>query len=180
MKNYQEKIKHELLKFKKLGVDKKIYERFLKKISSTDRLTKEVNLDEHICAFFVPINRKTKSIYLTHHIKADDWIPPGGHIKLNEYPIETVIREFEEELSHKITKDQIEIFNLSVKDVRGNPRSPCLLHFDFWYLVDVPKINFNFLKKEFYDAYWHSFDEALGKIKTPKYNQIIRILKEVI
>lgn len=180
MKNYQEKIKKELLKFKTKNIEAETYDRFLKKISETDRLTKELNLDEHICAFFVPINRESKSIYLTHHIKADDWIPPGGHIKIHEHPIETVIREFEEELGQKITKNQIKIFNLSIKDVSGNPRSPCLLHFDFWYLIEVPRLNFNYLKKEFYDAYWHSFDEALKKIKTPQYNQIIRILKEVI
>ena len=180
MKNYQETIKQELLKFKTKNIDPKIYDRFLKKISSTDRLTKEINIDEHICAFFVPINRESKSIYLTHHIKAGDWIPPGGHIKVNEHPVETVIREFEEELSHKITKNQIEIFNLTVKDVSGNPRSPCLLHYDFWYLVNTPKINFKFLKKEFHDAYWHSFDDAVKKIKTPQYNKIIRMMKEVI
>ena len=180
MKNYQEEIKQELKRFEKLAVDKKVYNQFLKKISETDRLTKEVNVDTHICAFLVPVNRESKSIYMGHHIKADDWIPPGGHIKLNEHPPDTVVREFEEELGHKIGKGQIETFTLTVKDVSGNPRSPCSLHFDFWYLVDVPKVNFNFLKKEFYDAHWHSFDEAIKKLKTPQYNKIIRQLEKIL
>lgn len=178
--NYISVLKKEVLKFKNKKIDRKIIDQFLKKLSSTDKLTKELNIDEHLCAFFVPVDEKTKSVYLGHHIKADDWIPPGGHIKWNEHPTETVIREFEEELAYKIEKNQIEIFNLSIKDVSDNPRSPCKLHFDFWYLVKVPKVDFKYLKKEFHDARWHNLKEASEKIKTPKYNQIVRTLEEIL
>ncbi|MCL4364137.1 NUDIX domain-containing protein [Patescibacteria group bacterium] len=179
-KSFAADLKKEILKFKNKKVDQKIIDEFLKKVSSTDKLTKEVNIDEHFCAFFVPVDRKTKSIYLGHHIKADDWIPPGGHIKMNEHPTKTVTREFKEELSYEIDESKIEIFNLSIKDVSNNPRSPCQLHFDFWYLVHVPKVEFKYLKKEFYDARWYTLDEALTKIKTVKYNQIVRLLKDAL
>ena len=88
--------------------------------------------------------------------KAKKWngkyTPLGGHIEKGEMPIDTVRREFVEELDFNLTKQTIDLFDLSIKDVSGNPLHKCKLHFDFWYLVDVPKINFNFLKKEFYDA----------------------------
>lgn len=177
-KDYISHLKREVGKFK--NSDKKTSEDFLKQFSKTDKVNKSVNIDEHTCAFFIPINTKSKSIYLVHHIKADDWIPPGGHIELNEHPIDTVVREFGEELNHKITKRQISVFDLSIKDVSDNPRNPCSLHFDFWYLVDVPKKDFKYLEKEFYGAGWHTIDEALKKIKTPLYNQIVKKLKRIL
>lgn len=178
-KKYISDLKKEVNKF--LKAEKTIRDEFLKKLSLTDKITKELNIDEHICAFFVPVNRETKSVYLVHHIKADDWIPPGGHIKYGEHPVDTVIREFEEELDSKITKNQISLFTLSIKDISDNPRNPCKLHYDFWYLVDVPKIDFNYLKKEFYDAYWHPLTEkTFKKIKTKSYGKILRSLKNFI
>jgi len=182
MKNQQKYIdilKKEVLKFK--NVEKNLIDKFLTKLSSTDKITKELNIDEHICAFFVPINKKTKSVYLVHHKKADDWIPQGGHIIWNEHPVDTVVREFEEELKHKISKNQINLFTLSIKDISNNPRNPCKLHYDFWYLVDVHRKNFNYLKKEFYDAYWHPLkEETFNKVKTPQYNKIVRKLKRIL
>ncbi len=179
--NYIYKIKKEIYKLDKTNVNKKVVDRFLKQLSMTDKITKETNPDIHFCAFFVPINKKSQSIYLGHHIKADDWIPPGGHIKLGEHPVDTVIREFKEELDYEVGKNQIKIFNLTIKDVSGNPRSPCKLHFDIWYLVDVPKVKYNFLRKEFYDAYWHNLDsETYKKIKTKKYNQIVRLIGDIL
>lgn len=182
MKNdYLALIKKEVLKFKNKKINIKIINKFLKKLSKSDKITKELNIDEHICAFFVPVNRESKSVYLTHHIKANDWIPPGGHIKYGEHPQETVIREFEEELGDIVVNNQISLFNLSIKNVGGNPRSPCKLHYDFWYLVDVPKKEYVFLKKEFYNAYWHPLNEkTFQKIKTPQYNKIVRTLKEIL
>lgn len=179
--NYISELKKEVLKFKNKNVKKTLINQFFKKLSSTDKLTKELNIDEHICAFFVPVNKKSRSIYLAHHIKADDWIPPGGHIKFGEHPVETVIREFKEELSYKIFQNQVELFNLSIKDISDNPRSPCKIHYDFWYFVEVPKINFNYLKKEFYNAYWHQLNErTFNKIKTPQYNLIVRELAKIL
>ena len=178
--NYISLLKQEVLKFKDKKVDANLIEKFLHKLSSTDKLTKELNIDEHICAFFVPINKRTRSIYVGHHIKADSWIPPGGHIKSSEHPMETVVREFQEELAHKISKSQIELFSLSITNVILRPGNPCKVHYDFWYLVNVPKVKFDFLKKEFYDAYWHELDEAIDKIAVPHYKEIVTSIKDTI
>ena len=47
---------------------------------SAGKLTRPENPHDHFCAFFLPVDVKHSSIYLVHHKKADDWIPPGGHI----------------------------------------------------------------------------------------------------
>ena len=41
-------------------------------------------------------------IFLHWHGKVKEWLPPGGHIELNEDPIETAIRETLEELGIEI------------------------------------------------------------------------------
>lgn len=176
--NYISVLKKEVRKFK--NSERKTVEDFLKQFSITDKVNKSVNIDKHIVVFFIPINKKSKSIYLVYHIKADDWIPPGGHIELFEHPTDTVVREFREELNYKITKKQISVFDLSIKDISNNPRNPCRLHFDFWYLVDTPKKDFKYLEKEFKSAGWYTIKEALKKIKTPLYNHIVRKLKKLL
>lgn len=179
--NYNSLLIKELERFRNLVADSKLFDRFTEKLTSTDKLNKEVNIDEHLCAFFVPVNKKSKSVYLGHHIKADDWIPPGGHIKLGEHPLVTVIREFKEELNHTISKRRIKPFALSVKDVSANPRNPCKIHYDLWYYIEVPRKRFKYLKKEFYDAYWHVLNEdTFSKIETPQYNRIVRELKQIM
>lgn len=179
MNRYQKTIEKELQKFKRL-TDEETFDWFLKKIRGTDRLNKSVNIEEHICSFFVPYHKETGSVYLVHHIKADSWIPPGGHIDSLEDPVETVVREFHEELGHKIQVGQVIPLSASIKDISANPRNPCKIHFDFWYLVDSPKVEFKYLEREFYDARWMTIDEAMKLMDIPLYKKIVRSIKDAI
>ncbi|KKP67036.1 MAG: hypothetical protein UR68_C0003G0037 [Candidatus Roizmanbacteria bacterium GW2011_GWA2_35_19] len=165
---------------KKFTIDEEVVQKFHDYFDSTSRHTKEVNLDAHICSFFVPVDRINHLVYLGHHIKANDWIPPGGHIKAGEDPEETVRREFEEELDHKLTMEEIVLFDLSVTDLNPNSRHSCKRYYDFWYIVFIERLNFNFLKKEYYDAGWFSFKEARKIIKTTHYNQIVQKIKVLL
>jgi len=169
-------IKKELNRLSTLKhVDKTIIEKFLKRMDRDIRLINEENPTNHFCCFFLPFHKQTKSVYLVNHIKARDWIPPGGHIKKNEFILQTVRREFLEELNHQITKEKIELFDISVKRI-NNPKQVCKIHYDFWYLVYINKINFVYNKKEFYQAGWFSIEEGLQLIKTANYNTIVKKL----
>lgn len=166
-------IKKEILQLKnKVHVDKEIIRAFLKRLKQNKNLTKETNPQSHFCSFFLPINRETKTIYLGHHIKADDWIPPGGHIKEKETPLETVYREFYEELNHKLIKEKIKLYDLSIKYI-NKPSTPCKVHYDFWYLVFIKQKKFLFDRKEFYQARWINIEEALTMINAENYQKVI-------
>jgi|SRR3989344_1642499 len=176
----QKQIQKEVMKLKNSNfVDASTYHQFLRRLKQGN-LTKNRNTFDHICAFFLPLDMTKKSIYLGHHIKADDWIPPGGHIEAGEMPIDTVRREFVEELDFNLTKQPIELFDLSIKDVSGNPKHQCKIHYDFWYLVYTDKIDYRFDRKEFHQAKWMTIDEALKKMKLANYAAVIKKINSTI
>lgn len=138
--------------------------------------TKAEGALRHYCSFFLPYNRDKKMIYLGHHKKADDWIPPGGHIELGETPSKAAIREMKEELGREISQEMLEPFALSVKEI-GRPEKGCQAHYDIWHLVHHPVQEFRFLTSEYYDARWFTIKEGLRKItKNPDFSAIISTL----
>jgi 8-oxo-dGTP pyrophosphatase MutT (NUDIX family) len=52
----------------------------------------------HLVAYFVVIDVVRRTVLLLDHIKANLWLPPGGHVEPDEDPRTTVVREFGEEL----------------------------------------------------------------------------------
>lgn len=138
--------------------------------------TKKEGNPQHYCAFFLPYDRASQQIYLGHHKKANDWIPPGGHIEPCETPIDTAIREMQEELDTVITPDQLEPFALSVKPI-NRPESGCMTHYDVWYLVNTPVQPFKYLETEYYDAGWFPVGDGIAKIQhNPDFARIISML----
>jgi len=153
---------NEILKLKKYPyVKKKIIQQFLERLHAGS-LIQELNPIDHYCSFFVPFDMKSKSIFVGHHIKADEWIPPGGHIELEETPLQAVYREFSEELRFPLSDQKVELFDLGLTRITDSKRS-CRIHYDFWYLVFVEKVDFNFDKDEFYEAVWLSVETAIKK-----------------
>lgn len=135
--------------------------------------TKKEGNPLHYCAFFLPYDRATRQIYLGHHRKANDWIPPGGHIEPGETPIDASIREMQEELGTAITSDQLAPFALSVKPI-NRPESGCMAHYDVWYLVHTSVQPFAFLQSEYYDANWFEIPAGVAKItRNPDFAAII-------
>ncbi|MBI4226090.1 NUDIX domain-containing protein [Candidatus Roizmanbacteria bacterium] len=155
----------EILKLRnKKYVDKKILRQFINRLGF-GKLTLQQNPFNHYCSFFVPFDLDSKMIFVGHHIKADQWIPPGGHIEQNESPIKTVYREFREELNHQLLNEIIKPFDLSITTEIRNLTRSCRIHYDFWYLVQIEKKDFNFAKSEFYEMYWLPIDTAIQKAK---------------
>ena len=142
--------------------------------SSQASHTRDEGNPHHYCVFFLPIHRSSSSIYLGHHKKANDWIPPGGHIDQGESPTDTAIREMKEELNHTIVSDQLTPFSLSVKEI-NRPELGCQAHYDIWYLVEMENmINFQYLTDEYHDAGWFTLKDGIAKIKyNPDFAQII-------
>lgn len=153
-------------------VDKQIYQAFMTRLTDGRPLTRDEGVNDHICSFFLPVNKESRSLFIGHHIKADDWIPPGGHIDLDETPVEAVIREYQEELQHTTDKEHIQLFDITIKDIH-NPKFACTRHYDYWYLVFTDKVSYKYDKKEFYDAGWFPFEDAKTKTQLEIYRNTI-------
>ena len=144
-------------------VDHKTVAQFRTLHNTQDSHTKKEGNPHHYCSFFLPYDREAGKIYLGHHKKADDWIPPGGHIEEGETPSDTAVREAKEELGIDITKDQLQAFSLSVKFI-GRPDVGCMAHYDIWHFIHVRVRDFNYLKSEYYDARWFSIQDGIKQI----------------
>jgi len=160
--------------------DPKTRRQFLNFIQLNKYHVQKTNSKSHLCVFFLPLHLPSRQIYLGHHKKAADWIPPGGHIEGNEQPTETVSREMIEELHHPLTNEAHILFNLTILKI-SNPRLSCRTHYDFWYLIYMQDtIPFQFSKKEYYDAKWMSINHALKKTKCPIYHRTLDKVRQLL
>lgn len=165
MNNFEKNIIKEISKLKiipPLGWASHVFAEFIKRINQ-GKLLRQENPSDHFCVFFLPVDYESKSVYLVDHIKADDWIPPGGHIENFEHPVETVKREIVEELNFKVNENDIKIFDLTIKDITNLVRS-CRKHWDIWYLIPVKKRNFKIDMREFRGGKWFT----VGDLKSEK------------
>ena len=138
--------------------------------------TKKEGNPRHYCSFFLPYDKSVGKIYLGYHIKADDWIPPGGHIEPGETPSDAAVREMQEELKVTINKSMLMPLTLSVKAI-NQPGRGCMAHYDVWHLVDIKVQEFDYLKSEYHDAGWFTLPQAMHKItKNPEFAGIIQTL----
>ncbi|MCR4263346.1 MAG: NUDIX hydrolase [Candidatus Roizmanbacteria bacterium] len=155
-------------------VDESLLKKFYKRLEQGD-LVRDENPDDHFSTFFIPFVEKKNLIFLGDHIKSGVWLVPGGHIDSGEGPVETVVREIDEELDLHIKEADVEFFDLSITDI-SSPY-PCKRHYDLWYLLRLEKpVVFNYTKKEFKAAQWMSVEEAIGLLRDIGQADIMRKL----
>jgi 8-oxo-dGTP diphosphatase len=116
---------------------------------------------KHLVSYFVLIDPQQKSMLLVDHIKAQLWLPSGGHVELNEDPRETVRRECIEELDQKaiFLNNEQPLFATVTKTVGLTAG-----HTDvsLWYILRGSIHDFiNYDRREFNDVEWFTFDEIL-------------------
>lgn len=62
------------------------------------RVEKPATPPKHLISYFVLVDERAGAVLLIDHVISGHWLPPGGHVEVDEHPVETVRREAEEEL----------------------------------------------------------------------------------
>jgi len=126
------------------------------------RLKKPDIPPKHLVSYFVLVDTEHHSILLVDHIKAQLWLPTGGHVKFNESPHDAVIREAQEELNVRavfLRNIQKPFFITMGKTVGLTPG-----HTDvsLWYLLrGNVHDTLHYDRREFTDIEWYTYEEVL-------------------
>lgn len=124
------------------------------------RIEKPDKPPKHLVSYFVVVDTQSKSILLVDHIKAELWLPAGGHIEKDEDPKITVEREALEELNLQAKFLREDPFFITVTTTVGKTAG----HVDvsLWYLIKARKEDpIQYDPGEFNGYRWWGFDEIL-------------------
>lgn len=139
------------------------------------RIAKPATPDPHLVAYFLLIDQNEQKLLLVEHIKADLWLPAGGHVELNEHPKETISREILEELGEQADFLSDTPFFLTVTKTtsfKGNHTDVSL-----WYVLKAGIATpFQYDKKEFHSIRWFAPDEIPLDQSDPHMHRVIQKL----
>jgi 8-oxo-dGTP diphosphatase len=125
--------------------------------------------DRHLVSYVVPVDPDCGALLLGDHVNAGLWLPPGGHVEIDEHPADTARREAAEELGLDTSGRLSErpLF-LSVTETVGIDFG----HTDvsLWFLVSLRRDEpVGFDRGEFRTMRWWSADE-LGSADTARFD----------
>lgn len=140
------------------------------------RIAKPDIPNKHLVSYFVLYDEISRKILLVDHIKAELWLPSGGHVEINEDPKETVRRECLEELGVQADFWTDDPIFLTVTVTVGLTAG----HTDvsLWYILKGDQNTlYKFDKSEFNDVRWFSFNEIPYENSDPHMRRFIDKLK---
>jgi 8-oxo-dGTP diphosphatase len=136
------------------------------------RLAKPDKPNIHLVSYFILYDPSSNQYLLVDHKKAQLWLPPGGHVELNEHPKETVKREAKEELGIDAEFLFDDPIFLTVTNTVGNVAR----HTDvsLWYLLkgsakDILKYD----AEEFHQISWFKPEEIPFENSDPHMRRFI-------
>ena len=118
---------------------------------------------KHLVAYFVLIDPDRRSILLADHIKAQLWLPTGGHVESDENPLQTVRRESREELGRDAVflRGAKRPLFVTVNETVG--LTPGHTDVSLWFVLRGNVHDYvHFDRREFNDVAWFTFDEILS------------------
>lgn len=128
------------------------------------KLTRDENKNSHFCVYFPAFDPREKEIFIGHHKKSGLWLVNGGHMDKGENIHQTLKREIYEEWGLKFDIKNLSPVFLTITKILHNPKIPCKIHFDIWFMIETDKNTFKpdkeKLDKEFFEMRWMKIDEA--------------------
>ena len=133
--------------------------------------------NKHLVSYFVLFDEAARKILLVDHKKAQLWLPTGGHVDINEHPMEVARRECAEELGIEAEFWINEPIFLTSTITTGLTSG----HIDIslWYVLKGNhKAKYNFDEGEFNSIKWCAFDEIPYEKSDPYMRRFIKKLQK--
>lgn len=133
---------------------------WLRRTDDVFRRVKPAQPDQHLVSYVVPIDPADGGVLLVEHVNAGLWLPPGGHVEVDEHPYDTAAREIGEELGVTAEPTREPVF-LTVTETVGTDSG----HTDvsLWYVVEIPRDReLTPDTGEFHGIRWWTRDEILA------------------
>lgn len=121
------------------------------------RVNKPATPPKHLVSYIAVVD--ADGILLVDHRNAGLWLPPGGHVDVDEHPRDTVVRELAEELGlrpdHAIDAPLMVTCTTTVGLTAGHT------DVSLWYLVRAVRTPGQvFDESEFHGVHWFTFDDV--------------------
>ncbi|MES2408959.1 MAG: NUDIX domain-containing protein [Patescibacteria group bacterium] len=125
------------------------------------RIEKPATPPKHLVSFFTLVDLSKRKILFMDHIKAELWLPAGGHIEKDEHPKITVEREIKEELN--VDADFITTTPLFLTEDITVGKTAGHTDVSLWYILKGNSENqIMYDSREFNDYKWFDFEEVLN------------------
>ena len=125
------------------------------------RLEKPATPPKHLVSYFVLVDLKKGKLMLVDHIKAELWLPSGGHVEKDEHPKVTVQREIKEELM--IDADLVFEEPIFLTETVTVGKTAGHTDVSLWYVVKAnSEQTLEYDAKEFNGYKWFSYQEILN------------------
>ncbi len=134
---------------------------------------------KHLVTYFVLYDEDASKILLTDHIKAERWIPPGGHVDVGENPKEAAVRECFEELKIDAQFWSDKPIMLTSSETTGITAG----HVDvsLWYVFKGNhEVEYDFDEKEFHSVRWFKLEDIPFEKAEPHMKRFICKLKQEV
>lgn len=143
------------------------------------RIAKPDIPNKHLVSYFLLFDEEAQKVLLVDHIKAQLWLPGGGHIEIDEDPKEAARRECLEELS--IEPDFWRDKPLFLTSTVTVGLTAGHIDVSLWYILkgDCRK-TYQFDAQEFNGIQWFSFDEIPYDKSDPHMKRFIEKLKKLL
>lgn len=129
---------------------------WLRRTDDVFRRVKPAEPDQHLVSYVVPIDPAGGGVLLVEHVNAGLWLPPGGHVEVDEHPYDAAVREIGEELGVTVTPAPDPVF-LTVNLAAGHT------DVSLWYTVEIPRDReLTPDAGEFHGIRWWTRDEILA------------------
>lgn len=133
----------------------------------------------HLVSYFLVFSPEHSKVLLVDHKKAELWLPPGGHVELNENPKHAVFREAKEELGIEAEFLFDKPLFVTVTKTVGN----VIQHTDvsLWYVLKGnPHDQLIYDKDEFNQIQWFGIDEIPFEKSDPHLKRFIKKMQAIM